>query len=135
MTDKTDIVWRLRANWSYLGREASDEITRLRNQVEQLQSEAADAKKWAMSERSQRMGLWRSEWISVRDRLPPVDEKVLYTCFMEGDGPIDYFTEVNAGYWDGKARNLPGNPAMKYDDSNDWEPCSHWMPLPETPAL
>jgi hypothetical protein len=75
------------------------------------------------------------EWISVDERLPPVDEKVLYTCFMEGDGPEDYFTEVNAGYWDGKARNLPGNPAMKYDDSNDWEPCSHWMPLPEPPAL
>jgi hypothetical protein len=28
--DKTDIVWRLRANWSYLGREAADEIERLR---------------------------------------------------------------------------------------------------------
>lgn len=60
--DKTDIVWRLRANWSYLGREAADEIMRLRNKVEQLQSEVADAKK------------------------------------------------------------------------NDWEPCSHWMPLPEPPA-
>ena len=54
MTDKTDIVWRLRANWSYLGREAADEITRLRNQVEQLRSEVADAKKWAMQERSLR---------------------------------------------------------------------------------
>lgn len=52
--DKTDIVWRLRANWSYLGREAADEITRLRNQVEQLRSEVADAKKWAMQERSLR---------------------------------------------------------------------------------
>lgn len=57
MTDKTDIVWRLRANWSYLGREAADEITRLRNQVEQLRSEVADAKKWAMQERSQRWAL------------------------------------------------------------------------------
>jgi hypothetical protein len=57
MTDKTDIVWRLRANWSYLGREAADEITRLRNQVDQLGSEVADAKKWAMQERSQRWAL------------------------------------------------------------------------------
>ena len=73
-------------------------------------------------------------WIPVTERLPPVDEKVLYTCFVSGDGPEDYFTDVNAGYWDGKARNLPGNPAMKYDDSNDWEPCSHWMPLPAPPT-
>ena len=55
--DKTDIVWRLRDNWSYLGREAADEITRLRNQVEQLRGEVADAKKWAMQERSQRWNL------------------------------------------------------------------------------
>ena len=74
-------------------------------------------------------------WISVTDRLPPVDEKVLYTCFIDGISPSDYFTEVNAGYWDGKARNLPGNLAMKYDDSNDWEPCSHWMPLPAPPNM
>lgn len=31
-----------------------NEITRLRNQVEQLRSEVADAKKWAMQERSLR---------------------------------------------------------------------------------
>jgi len=73
-------------------------------------------------------------WIPVTERLPPVDEKVLYTCFIEGDGPENYFTDVNAGYWDGKARNLPGNPAMKYDDSNHWMPCSHWMPLPAPPT-
>lgn len=73
-------------------------------------------------------------WIPVTERLPPVDEKVLYTCLVSGDGPEDYFTDVNAGYWDGKARNLPGNPAMKYDDSNDWEPCSHWQRLPAPPT-
>ena len=74
-------------------------------------------------------------WIPVTERLPPVDEKVLYTCLVSGDGPEDYFTDVNAGYWDGRARNLPGNPAMRYDNSNDWEPCSHWMPLPAPPAV
>lgn len=52
LTDKTDIVWRLRANRSYLGRKAADEITRLRNQVEQLRSEVVDAKKCAMCERA-----------------------------------------------------------------------------------
>lgn len=41
LTDKTDIVWRLRANWSYLGREAADEITRLRAQLEQAAAEIA----------------------------------------------------------------------------------------------
>ena len=72
-------------------------------------------------------------WIPVSERLPPVGEKVLYTCLLVGDGPEDYFTDVNAGCWDGEARNLPGKPAMKYDDSNDWHPCSHWMPLPPPP--
>jgi len=72
-------------------------------------------------------------WIPVAERLPPVDEKVLYTCLMVGDCPEDYFTDVNAGYWDGKSKNIPGDPAMRYDDSNDWEPCSHWMPLPAPP--
>ena len=74
----------------------------------------------------------RSRWIPVTERLPPVHERVLYTCFIE-DFPKGYYIEVNAGYWDGKARNLVGNLAMKYDDSDDWEPCSHWRPLPAPP--
>ena len=39
---------------SRLFEEAIAEIERLRNQVEQLRSEVADAKKWAMSERGMR---------------------------------------------------------------------------------
>ena len=39
--DKADIVWRLRANWSYLGREAADEITRLRLAINRLRDQDA----------------------------------------------------------------------------------------------
>lgn len=74
-------------------------------------------------------------WIPVTERLPPVGEKVLYTFFFSGDGPEDYFTDVNAGYWDGKSKDFVGNLAMKYDDSSDWEPCSHWMTLPAPPQI
>lgn len=73
-------------------------------------------------------------WIPITEQPPPVDEKVLYTCFIKGDSPPDYFTEVDAGRWDGATTNRLGNPAMKYDDSAHWMPCSHWMPLPEPPA-
>lgn len=82
MTDKTDIVWRLRANWSYLGREAADEITRLRNKVDQLQSEVADAKKWAMQERSQRWALpdplTDAERVSVKWAAQMIDDSREY---------------------------------------------------------
>lgn len=57
-----DIVERLRAITGQAGDygdvqlcdAAADEITRLRNQVEQLQREVADAKRWAMQERTLR---------------------------------------------------------------------------------
>ena len=71
-------------------------------------------------------------WIPVAERLPPVNQRVLYTCFID-DGDASWWIEVNIGRWDGKAINLAGTPAMKYDDSDDWEPCTHWMPLPAPP--
>ena len=73
------------------------------------------------------------DWIPVTERLPPVNQRVLYTCFID-DGDASWWIEVNIGRWDGKALNLAGTPAMKYDDSDDWEPCTHWMPLPAPPS-
>jgi hypothetical protein len=73
-----------------------------------------------------------NSWIPVTERLPPVNQRLLYTCFID-DGDA-WWIEVNIGRWDGKTLNLAGTPAMKYDDSDDWEPCTHWMPLPPPPA-
>jgi hypothetical protein len=108
------------------------EIDGLRAQVDMLRDEVADAKKWAMSERSQRMGLWRSEWISVRDRLPPQDERVLYCAEIDGEFPHD----PNCGYWLGGRTLGEAIVMVRIDpDEKDFEPCTHWMHLPDTPAL
>jgi hypothetical protein len=76
------------------------------------------------------------EWISVSERLPPINEPVLFTCFI--DDIEEYWIDVDVGCWDGNERNLPGNPIMRdrYGERGPtrWEPCSHWMPLPEPPT-
>ena len=71
------------------------------------------------------------QWIPVTEQMPPINKKVLYTCFID-DGD-NWWTDINIGKWDGKLLNFANNPAMKYDHSDDWEPCSHWMPLPAPP--
>jgi hypothetical protein len=72
------------------------------------------------------------DWIPVTERLPPHDETVLYTCDL---GPNEGFTDVESGRWEGE-RNDTGLPAMRpvWGDEGDWEPCSHWMPLPAPPT-
>jgi hypothetical protein len=61
---------------------AADEIARLRNQVEQLQSEVVDAKKWAMQERSQRWALpdppTDAERVSVKWAAQMIDDSGEY---------------------------------------------------------
>ena len=57
-----------------------------------------------------------SEWISVKDRLPPLNEYVL--IFAKGYMSLDRISDPKDGnLWD-----------TTYKDY-----ISHWMPLPESP--
>jgi hypothetical protein len=71
------------------------------------------------------------QWIPVSERLPPLDETILYACYL---GPTEGFTDVESGRGEG-ARNDIGQPAMRpvWGDDDHWGPCSYWMPLPEPP--
>jgi hypothetical protein len=79
----------------------------------------------------------RFRWIPVSERLPPINEPVLYTCFI--DDIEEYWIDVDVGCWDGDERNLPGKPIMRdrYGERGPthWDPASHWMPLPEPPEV
>lgn len=81
-----------------------------------------------------RLAVNEPQWISILDRLPPQDERVLYCA--EIDGVFGH--EVNAGRWNGKRTlaRADGLQAcvMDYgDEDGDWEPCTHWMQLPPLP--
>jgi hypothetical protein len=68
------------------------------------------------------------EWISVKDKLPEIDESVLVT-----DG-----TEVTTGGY-GHAVYRRQNKKCWYMDNKDWDgmpakrDITHWMPIPEPP--
>lgn len=65
-----------------------------------------------------------NEWISVKDRLPDIEERVL--VYMEDLKDRDYFIQV--GYIDNKNKFNIG-----YRDEYSPEEVSHWMNLPEPP--
>ncbi len=61
-------------------------------------------------------------WISVEDKLPPIDTRVVGWC---KDNPFSHFTyEVVS--WHGRGWVFPY--AMRYVTN-----VTHWMPLPEKP--
>jgi hypothetical protein len=68
----------------------------------------------------------KHEWISVKDRLPEVGQKVL-VCDVDPDS--DYGIKVLSLECDEKG--------TYWDDGDGWwfepEDMSHWMPLPEPP--
>jgi len=67
------------------------------------------------------------EWTSINDELPPLKEDVLFCCQID-----DTFTFISIGQYCG--HKTEGNAVvMDANDSDDWEPCSHWMPLPKQP--
>jgi hypothetical protein len=65
-------------------------------------------------------------WISIAERLPPINEPVPFCCWVD-----EYFTDVSFGTYRGQ-KTLGAAVAMEIEDSeeNDWEPCSHWYELP-----
>mgnify|MGYP003658934643 CR=1 FL=1 len=69
-----------------------------------------------------------SNWISIREQLPPIDRQVLFCCEIDGD-----FTEVDLGQFDGHWTASKNAVAMELD-GDDWAPCSHWMEIPKTPG-
>jgi hypothetical protein len=64
---------------------------------------------------------WEREWISVKDRVPPIGKAVL-TYFPEAK----YCTCFNAAWYDGEDFwfDMDGSPVRGI---------THWMPLPEPP--
>ncbi len=57
-----------------------------------------------------------NQWISVNDRLPNINERVLGTC--GANVVLSYRNE--SGFW------------CEFDGRISWQP-SYWMPLPEPP--
>lgn len=68
-----------------------------------------------------------SEWISVKDRLPEEDVSVLVFgssgLFI---GSYDYGNKYMESYWSSeKYKHI--------ECTEDYEPVTHWMPLPQPP--
>jgi len=63
-----------------------------------------------------------TEWISVKDRLPPIDQKVLGINRYKAQEVCSIETP-----WPGE------DATWCTDEGKIFEP-SHWMPLPEAPA-
>lgn len=58
-----------------------------------------------------------NEWISVNERLPEIDIRVI--AYVDGDYD---FLRFNGDYWTRKVWPVGYSP-------------THWMPLPEAPTL
>ena len=67
------------------------------------------------------------KWISIVDELPVKGQEVIFTCLVDGA-----FSATTSGWWNGE-RTMSQHLVMEWGDSDDWQPCSHWMPLPDTP--
>lgn len=68
-------------------------------------------------------------WITIDQQLPPVGGCVLFCCFFGKDDV--YNTTVGMGYYQGQ--KTEGDAIAMETQEGDWEPCTHWMPLPPTP--
>ena len=67
-------------------------------------------------------------WIRIEEQLPPIGVAVPFCCWID-----DEFTEINFGRYTG--HKTKGTAVVMevgpYWKDGDWEPCSHWCPLPE----
>lgn len=70
------------------------------------------------------------EWISVKDKLPQVEDKVLF--YSDGYG-------IRFGYRQATFANNPKKPRpikwVVYSSNHYRTDVTHWMPLPEPPKL
>jgi hypothetical protein len=74
-----------------------------------------------------------SNWIPITEKLPKEHEFVLFCCYIEDE---EGFGDVDLGWYEGHKtmgdaivmQTKPGDPSW-------WFPCTHWMPLPETPKV
>ena len=65
------------------------------------------------------------EWIAIKDRLPEIDQQVLFCAFIH-----DGFTDVELGWYEGGKTE---SDAIAIETAFDWFPCTHWMPVPDKP--
>lgn len=68
------------------------------------------------------------EWISIKDRLPPINDKLL--VFSERIGILMGINKDHIFAKDGIFFHYPGK--LKFE-KDKIENVSHWMPLPEPP--
>jgi hypothetical protein len=67
-----------------------------------------------------------SNWISITDKLPTINEFVLFCCYIEEYG----FGDVDLGWYEGHKTN---GDAIVMETHDGWYPCTHWMALPLVP--
>ena len=67
------------------------------------------------------------KWISVKDRLPEVKQRVL--LFTEGEAIEGWLTDVEGVHWYFITLSIHGCGCCGEDDDE----VTHWMPLPEPP--
>jgi hypothetical protein len=65
-------------------------------------------------------------WVSIAERLPPLDEIVPFCCWID-----DRFTEVDFGKYTGE-KTL--GDAVVMEGELYWYPCSHWYEIPAPTA-
>ncbi len=70
-------------------------------------------------------------WISIAERLPPLNVPVPFCCWID-----DEFTDIDFGRYTGE-KTLGDAVVMNVMDfgDQDWEPCSHWFELPLIPNV
>lgn len=71
----------------------------------------------------------QQNWISIADKLPTLDEPVLFCCYLDEHG----FSDVQLGWYEGK--KTQGAAIAMENLGNEWYPCTHWMALPSVPEV